>query len=209
VRSNAVPIRVRVSSAVIVLFLASSSAVLHAQHPGSSNAFYQQLRSLLPGGEAIQVNNLEMRRDAATFTFRSGNFAFYGEVNGKVTGAVFKGDGHLHITPPTAEERHNLSLVTHTEEFDEDFDQVVLRFTDATAAELHKASAGKAEESGMHVRAAQEFQSFARLKLHENYDLRILEDVLSPAQGGYFMAAIHGKKAPHLLLIMDPRKKWN
>jgi Peptidase family M1 domain len=199
-----VPIRVRASSATFVFLIAFMSATMHAQHPGNSNVFYQQLRSLLPGGEVIQVSNLELHRDAATFTFRNGNFALYGEVNGKVTGAVFKGEGHLHITPPTAEERHNLSIVTHTEEFDEDFDQVVLRFTDATAAELHKASTGKAEESAMYARAAQDFQTFARQKLHENYDLRLLTDVLSPAQGGYFMAALHGKKDPHMFFTVDP-----
>ncbi len=50
--------------------------MLDAQHPGNSNSYYQQLRGLLPGGEVIQVNNLELRRDAATFTFRRGDFAF-------------------------------------------------------------------------------------------------------------------------------------
>ena len=166
---------------------------------------YQQLRGLLPGGEVIAVNNLELRRDAASFTFRHGNFAFYGEVNGKVTGAVFKGEGHLHITPPTAEERHNLSIATHLEYFDEEFDQAVLRFTDNTAAELHKGSAGKGNADSAFVKAAQEFQSFARLKLHSNFDLRLLQDVLSPAPGGYFLAAIHGRKNAHLLFILDPQ----
>ena len=183
--------------------------MVHAQHPGNSNTYYQQLRSLLPGGEVIVVNNLELHRDAATFTFRRGDFAFFGEVNGKVTGAVFKGDGHLHVTPPTAEERHNLSVTNHTEAFDEDFDQVVLRFTDATAAELHKASAGKGEPDKVYVQDAMEFQSFARLKLHQNYDLRLLQDVMSATAGGYFMAAIRGKKAPHLSFIFDPQGAEN
>jgi hypothetical protein len=195
----------RALAGLFALLLASGPATLYGQHPANANPYYQQLRGLLPGGEAIQISNLELHRDAATFTFRSGIFEFYGEVNGKVTGAVFKGDGHLHIGPPTAEERHNLSVVMHSEEFDEDFDQVVLRFTDATATELHKASTGKSEPSAACIRAAQEFQTFARLKLHENYDLRLLQDVLSPAPGGYFMAAIHGKKYAHLNFIFDPQ----
>jgi Peptidase family M1 domain len=201
----AVPIRALAAFALFAVILAPLSVTLNAQHPANANPYYQQLRSLLPGGEAIQISNLELHRDAATFTFRSGIFEFYGEVNGKVTGAVFKGDGHLHIAPPTAEERHNLSVVMHSEEFDEDFDQVVLRFTDATAAELHKASSGKSEASAPCIRAAQEFQTFARLKLHQNYDLRLLQDVLSPSPGGYFMAAIHGKKYAHLSFIFDPQ----
>ena len=42
-------------------------------------------------------------------------------------------------------------------------------------------------------------------RLYSNLDLRLLEDVLSPAPGGYFMAAIHGQKDPHLFFIVDPR----
>jgi hypothetical protein len=118
--------------------------MLRAQHAANSNASYQQLRGLLPGDDVIAVKNLELRRDAATLTFSRGGIAFYGDVNGKVTGAVFKGDGHLHITPPTIQERHNLSIFIKSEEFDEDFDEVVLRFTDETAAELRRARASQA-----------------------------------------------------------------
>jgi len=193
-----------VFASVCFAFVAAPSS-LPAQHPGNSNPFYQQLRGLLPGGETIQVKNFDLRRDAAVFTLRQGSITFYGEVNGKVTGAVFRGDGHLHITPPTAEERHNLQIVSHTEEFDDDFDQLVMRFTDATAAELHKASAGKADSDNIAIRDGLEFHNFAREHLHDNFDLRLLEDVLSPAPGGYFMAAIHTRKNPHMLFIDDPQ----
>lgn len=197
------PIRIRAFSFCFLLFI--YCATVKAQHPGNTNASYQQLRGLLPGGEVIAVNNLELRRDAATFTFRQGSFAFYGEVNGKVTGAVFKGDGHIHLVPPTVQERHNLSLFNQSQEFDEDFDQVVLRFTDATAEELHKASAGPGQPGAEYAKAAQQLQSFERTKLKDNLDLRLLEDVISPAPGGYFLAAIHGKKNAHLIFTLDPR----
>jgi hypothetical protein len=175
-----------------------------AQHPANANANYQKLRGLLPGDDVIAVNNLELRRDAGTFTFTRGDIAFYGEVNGKVTGAVFKGVGHFHLTPPTAEERHSLAILNKSEEFDEDFDQVVMRFTDTSSAELRKASAGKGEPDSVYAKAAEDFHNFARTKLKENLDLRLLEDVLSPAQGGFFLAAIHGKKNSHLVFRVDP-----
>ena len=143
---------------------------LFAQRAPNANASYQQLRGLLPGSEAVNVKDFVLKRDAAEFTFHSGSFAFYGAVNGKVTGAVFKGQGHLHITPPTAEERHNLSLVTQTEEFDEDFDQVVLRFTDATADELHKASTGPGQPDNAYAKAAEELRSFLRHHAEGSYD---------------------------------------
>ncbi|MGA2251325.1 M1 family aminopeptidase [Terracidiphilus sp.] len=189
----------------LVLFAAAlGSTSLCAQRPPNSNAYYQQLRNLLPGGEVIAVHHLELKRDAAVFTFESGDIAFYGEVNGKVTGAVFRGQGHLHLTPPTLEERHNLRILSHAEEFDEDFDQVVMRFTDKTAAELHQAGAGKGGDSKPLIQSAMELHTFQRLKLFENIDLRLLEDVLSPADGGFFLAAMHGKKNPHLIFTLDP-----
>ena len=194
---------------------------LFAQRAPNANASYQQLRGLLPGGETVNVKDSLLKRDAAEFTFHSGSFAFYGAVNGKVTGAVFKGQGHLHITPPTAEERHNLSLVAQTEEFDEDFDQVVLRFTDSTADELHKASTGAGQPDNAYAKAAEEHAPFCAItpkavtmrsghsfyygKFYGNLDLRLLEDVLSPAPGGYFFAAIHGTKDSHLFFIFDPQ----
>jgi len=194
---------------------------LHAQRPANANAYYQQLRALLPAAEVITVKDFELKRDAATFQFHDGSFAFYGEVNGKVTGAVFRGRGHLHITPPTAEERHNLLIQMHSEEFDEDFDEVVLRFTDSTAAELRRASAGPGQPDTGFEKAAQDVQTFLRhhsegsytaegngtfyfKRLYGNLDLRLLEDVLSAAPGDYFFAAVHGIRNPRLFFIDDP-----
>ncbi len=190
--------------AVSALF-ACCFASLYAQQSANTNPVYQQLRGLLPGSEVITVKDFELKRDAATFSFQRGTFAFYGEVNGKVTGAVFRGDGHLLIVPPTAEEKHNLSILNHSDTFDQDFDQVVFRFTDSTATELHKAAAGKGSSDSESIKAAQSLQSFARQQLHDNLDLRLLQDVLSPAPGGYFLAAIHGKGSQHLFFQYDPR----
>jgi hypothetical protein len=187
-----------------VLLLAIAPGIAGAQHTANSNSSYQQLRTLLPGGDVISVKNLTLKRDAGIFTFLSGNIAFYDAVNGKVSGAVFIGEGHFHLTPPNAEERHNLAIFTENEEFDEDFDRVILRFTDSTAAELHKASTGSATASPDFASAARDLHSFQHHKLLENLDLRLLEDVLSPALGSYFFASIHGKKDHDLFYIVDP-----
>lgn len=200
-------LNIRLCQSLAALFIAIYTFTISAQRPPNANSYYQQLRTLLPGGEVVTVQNFELKRDAATFTFKQGSFAFYGEVNGKVTGAVFRGEGHLHVTPPIAAERHSLQLAMHADEFDEDFDQVVLRFTDGTAAELHKAATGKAAADTAFTHAAQDLQSFARDQDHfdQNLDLRLLEDVLSPAPGGYFFAAVHGKGNARVFYALDPQ----
>lgn len=212
--------RARISCIFPIILLAGCCALLCAQHPANANATYQKLRGLLPGDDVIAVNNLELRRNAGVFTFSHGNFAFYGEVNGKVTGAVFKGEGHFHLTPPTAQERHNLAILNKSEEFDEDFNLAVLRFTDATADKLRKAAAGKSGPDAAYGKAAEELQSFLHhnsaashmnpwgifyyRKIEGNLDLRLLEDVLSPAPGGFFYASMHGNKSPHFIFQLDP-----
>jgi hypothetical protein len=198
---------IRGASAFFLAFCSFFIApIANAQRQPNADAMYRPLRDLMPGGDVINVSNFELRRDAATFTFRQGSFAFYGGVNGKITGAVFEGKGHLHITPPTAYEKHNLALTMRSEEVDEDFDQVVLRFTDGTADELHKASTGSGQSSNSFGKAAQELRSFARSRdqLGMNIDLRLLEDVASLVPGGYFLAAVHGGKNGHLYFFYDP-----
>ena len=134
---------VRSACLLFFIFLLGANPKLHGQHSPNSNPYYQQLRNIVPGNEVIAVSNLELHRDAATLTFRHGSFAFFTEVNGKVSGATFKGDGHFHLVPPSVEERHNLSILNHSESFDDDFDEVVLHFSDGTMAELRKAATGK------------------------------------------------------------------
>lgn len=189
---------------LLFLFTACPGAA-RAQRPPNSNVFYRQLRTLAPGGDAVTVRNLVLQRGGATFTFQSGSLQFYSAVHGRVTGAVFLGQGHFHLTPPTPEEQHNLSIFVHSPGFDEDFDQAVLRFSDTTAAELRKASAGAGSAEGGYAQAATALSGYLRNTLHQNIDLRLLEDVLSPAPGGYFFAAIRGGRSHHLFFTVDPR----
>jgi Peptidase family M1 domain len=176
-----------------------------APRPPNANTYYQALRGLLPGGETAQVKDFVLTRDAAVFTFHSGGFAFYGEANGKITGAVFRGQGSLHLEPPIDEERRSIALLTKEPKLDEEFDTAVLRFTDSTAAEIRKAAIGKGPSDGAFTTAGQRFAEALRANIHWNLDARLLEDVLSPRSGGFFLASIDGKKyASKMIFMIDP-----
>jgi len=136
---------------------------------------------------------------------RAGTVCFVAPVQGKVTGAVFVGDGNMILDPRQASERASLKLLTKEDEFSENFNHLVLRFTDGTYEELKKS--GGAASGGCDGGLLHDSQNAMRhdRMLKYNLDGRILEDVLRSDPGGLFVAFIHGKRYNGKeLLFVDP-----
>jgi len=179
-------------SVILFVLLAGCAALAQGAAPApNSDPTYQALRNLTLSGEAVSVSNLALKRDAGTFHLRSGTVCFVAPVNGKVTGAVFSGDGNFVLEPQIVSEQNSLKLLTKENEFSESFSQMVLRFTDSTYEEIKKS--GSAGASGCDGGPLKDTQHTTRHRLKDNLEIRILEDVLSPAPGGLFVAFIHGK----------------
>lgn len=192
-----------VCAAIISVDLVSNAQTPAAAPGPNSDPTYQQLRNITLGTEAVTVNNLDLRRDAATFHLQLGTVCFVPAVNGKVTGAVFTGQGHMTIEPPNDTERRSLKLLTKSDEFNESFERLVLRFTDSTYDEIKKV--GAAASGGCDAGPLKDSQNAMRYKIKYNLDARILEDVLRPGPGGLFVAFVHGKRYDDkLLYIIDP-----
>src|SRR4051812_32040403 len=158
----------------------------------NSDPIYQALRNVSVSGESVTVSNVALRRDAGIFHLRSGTVCFVTPVNGKITGAVFSGDGNFVLEPQIVSEQNSLKLLTKENEFSETFDHMVLRFTDSTYEEVKKSgtpATGNCDSGGL-----KDTQHTTRHKLKDNLEIRILEDVLSPEPGGLFVAFIHGKR---------------
>ena len=181
-------------ASIPVLCLCSGiSSVLAAQTAApaaNSDPVYQALRNSSLSGEAVTVNNFVLKRDAGTFHLQSGSVCFVAPVNGKVTGAVFSGQGKFVLDPPLESERKSLKLLTKEDEFSESFEHLVLRFTDSTYQEL---KAGGAPGGTCDPGPLKDSQHTTRHKLKTNLEARLLQDVLSPEPGGFFAAFIHGK----------------
>ena len=171
----------------------------------NANALYQALRTRMVNGPAFTVKNLSLKRDAGVFTFRDGTFYLYSEVGGMVTGAVFLGNGTLHLEPPSAMERRQLKIVMKTEVLDQPFTSAVFEFTDGTAAELRKGATGNVPGSGSAVLQAQEAQTLFRKNLRDDVEARLLEDVVRPGGGGFFLADMKGPMfSKRLIYVVDP-----
>lgn len=191
------------------LFVLAASLLLPAvETPAvapNSDPTYQQLRNLTLSGEAVNLSNVDLKRDAATFHLRSGTVCFVTPVAGKVTGAVFVGNGSFVLDPPSAQERGMLKLLTKEDSFNESFSQMALRFTDSTYDEIKKA--GSAAAGGCDSGPLRDAQNATRhnRELRFNLEARILEDVLSPQPGALFVAFVHGQRyTSKELFTIDP-----
>lgn len=171
----------------------------------NSDPFYQQLRGVGLASGSVSVSNFEIKKDAATFHLTSGTLCFLAPVDGKVTGAVFTGEGTFSIEPPLASEKSSLELLSGGNPFLERFDRLVLRFTDSSYDELKTAGhPGSAPCDPQPLRDSQNAMRHNQ-ELKYNLEARILRDILSSQPGGLFVAFIHGYRNTKELFILDPQ----
>lgn len=134
----------RLAAIAALVFAAPFATAQNSPAPPSgpnSDPTYQQLRNVTLGSESIAVEAVDLKRDAATFHLKSGTVCFVAPVDGRVTGAVFVGEGSMTFDPAAADERRSLKFLTKSDQFAEDFGHLVLRFTDSTYEELKNLAA--------------------------------------------------------------------
>src|SRR5947209_657603 len=166
---------------------------------------YLVLRSIRMGSETVRVKDFVLRRDAGTFTFKSGVFRFLEPVDGRITGAIFSGEASFDMRPPIAVEQRYLGILTRGQPFHEQFSSALFRFTDGSEAEIRKASTREPGAETADTDILGEVQQQLRKKLRDNLDARLLEDVLSSRQGGKFTAFLRGRNYSNKIIYdVDP-----
>ena len=180
---------------------------------GNLDPGYQKLRQLARSeqdfaGDCAVVNNLQLKRDAGNFTLKSGELYFISPVEGRVTGAVFIGDGEFSLTPPIEVEKNSLKIFTGEGSITEPFTKLTLRFTDKTFEEIKKSPNVTMKTGGAAANQARgiyrDNQDLLRKRLRDNRDLRTLMDLYNPAGEGFFSAFIEGKRFSKLVFVLEP-----
>ncbi len=187
------------------------------QTASASDPVYTQLRLAKLSGESAAVDNVEIKRDVATITLKTGRLHFLAPVEGRVTGGVFMGEGEFQMKPSLPFEQRHLGILTGAPSITETFTKLVLRFTDVTYDELKKqgrietgATDSGAQDAMNHfrdlMRRGRNYSrgNIAAALLRSNLDGRILMDVLGTGQAGCFYAFFNGKKYGDGLFILDP-----
>src|SRR5689334_7197358 len=129
------------------MVLSLVSAVAFGQAPPAANApgnaphyaeaLYLQLRSVgLDRSRVFKVHDLSLDRDEMHLTLDDGTIGFTEDVQGRVTGAFFEGDGEVLLVPPDKAERESMALFTGAAILEEQIITAYLRFNDQTYREL-------------------------------------------------------------------------
>src|SRR5215212_5804871 len=191
------------------LLLLAASALLfasaaHAQENLSAKGkeVYDQVKAFQLAG-AAEARGVTLKRDRAVMTF-NGTFYFAAPVEGRVTGAVFVGDGTFRAeVPPSDFEKENVKRLLGTDVIDSDFRTAVLRFTDDTAERLGL----KGQEGGQPGERAQKLASELNPRILKetgaNLAARVALSLLNDEKPGLFFANFDGGGRGRFSLLLD------
>jgi hypothetical protein len=184
--------------------LLSAPAVL-AQENLSANgkAVYDQLKAAALTGGSAEAKGLVLKRDRAVMTF-DGIFYFAAPVEGRVTGAVFIGQGSFRAdVPPNEFEKDNVRRLLGDNLVDSDFKTAVLRFTDDTFELIGR----NRQEGGAGNDRAQKLASELDARLLKetgaNLSARLALSILNGEQPGFFFATFDGGRRNRFSFVLD------
>jgi hypothetical protein len=166
-------------------------------------AVYDQIKAASLTGGSADVTGLMLKRDRVEMSF-TGTFYFAAPVEGRVTTAVFIGQGAFRAeVPPTKFEKDNLKRMLGTDAVDSDFKTAVLRFSDDTFDLIGK---NRHEGSATNERAQKLASDLDPRILKEtgaNLSARITLSILNGEKPGFFFANFEGGKRDRFSVILD------
>jgi hypothetical protein len=170
------------------------------------HALYQALNELRADATHVYaVGDLNLRRDIVNLRLTDGKLAFLQALDGRVTGAVFTGHGHIFATPRGRGERQSLAQFLRVPILDQTFSRAYLRFTDDSASEIKK----ELESSGAAQASDPDFaESWEAVIANLNpwHSLRIMFDWLSADPLPYFYAGIASESVGPFDVLVDKRR---
>jgi hypothetical protein len=210
-----------VGLALVTVFflLASSSAAAAFQAAAdeppvqsSSNAtsdpraLYQALNALRPDGEHVYtIHELNLRRDVVNVRLIEGKLAFFQPIDGRVTGAVFSGRGHIFATPRDRGERHSIAQFLGVPMLSQDFTRAYLRFTDDTAAEIRQQLGSPDASEAADPKFTESWGPLVN-NLNPWHSLRVMLDLLSADPLPFFYTGVENDNIGAFDVLVDARR---
>lgn len=197
----------RLSSILVAILLTAIAIAAQANASGvDAIAVYSQLKNFELNGGSATVSGITLKRDRVTMSL-TGTLYFTGSINGKVTGAVFVGNGILKAeVPPSDFERANVRRLLKTDTVTTDFTTAAFRFTDDTASLLAKETKSDAA-TPQAQKIATELNERVLRQTGANLASRLALSILNNEDPGFFFATFAGGKLGDLSYIMDHQNR--
>ncbi len=175
----------------------------------NSDPIYRQLRDA-GLGDSFHCENFKLTMDVGTFEFKSGTFTLLNPVNNLETGMIFTGAGHFSLNPITEIDTREMTRRSGGPAAEEDFTEVIFRFTPDQYTQFAGGLGPKAETPGEAATALAQWKERVRHR-HEvpegftqailenetidNVDADVLAAVYNPQHPPFVNAYMHG--SPH------------
>jgi hypothetical protein len=196
----------RVGLGIAAFLLVAAAAQAQVSAESKPRELYQTLNAVhVSGKEVYLVKDLTLHRDALRISLGSGKLAFFSPCDGRVTGAVFAGDGHVLALVRDPVERLQLNRFLGAPVLDQDFFSAIFRFTDNTADELREQLRASGTQPSEDSAFAGGWDAVLP-RMNPWHSVRILADWLSENPRPYFYAGIHGNTAGSFDILVDQRR---
>jgi hypothetical protein len=152
------------------------------------------------------ANRIELRRGDVEIYFEEGKLAFFAPLDGRVTGFVFSGRGHVLAFPREPVEKQQMARFLGAPVLDQEFLTAYVRFTDDAADDLLR----QFHSANLTPELDTAFASLSDPFLAEfnaSQSLRILEDRLSQDPKPYFYAALEGIETGPFDILFDAQRR--
>ena len=180
-------------------------ATSYAQLGGKT--LYEQIKAFsLTGGKA-ELNAVTLKRDRVEMLL-TGTIYFAASVNGKVTGAVFLGEGvfRAHVPASDFEKANVKRLLGVDDKIESDFATAVFKFSDDSYDIL-----GKNKVDGVAPAQAQTIASEVDARILKetgaNLSARLALSILNQETPGFFFGNFDGGKRGHFSYIYDHQNR--
>ena len=191
----------------VLLSLASGPVFPQKSDLLDGRPFYDALKKFELRGKAT-VSNLMLKRDRGEMVF-TGDFYFAAPINGRVTGAIFIGNGMFTAAPPAELpfEQENMMRFLNDEVADSDFKTAVLRFSDDTFDVIGKSMNAAAAVPGEAASLAAGFEEQLMEETGANISSRLLVSLANNESPGFFLAQFDKGRRERFTFVLDPQTR--
>lgn len=189
---------------LIVGALLTAPATL-AQENLSSNSkqLYDHIKAFSLTGGSAEAAQLVLKRDRVEMTF-DGAFYFASPIEGRVTGAVFIGQGRFRAeVPPSDFEKDNVRRMLGTDIVESDFSSAVLRFTDDAFDHIGRNRREGGVVNDRAQKLALEVDPRILKETGANLSARLALSILNSEKPGFFFANFDGGRRGRFSFLID------